>query len=61
MNLFVSCLISLLVYSIISIQSASSASYPNPPQRPPPNASDDEWANFLRLLHNYYAIIARPR
>ncbi|CAF0891271.1 unnamed protein product [Adineta ricciae] len=35
--------------------------FPNPPQKPPSNASPDEQALFWKLLHNYYAIIARPR
>ena len=53
--------LSLLLFSIIAVQLTSSASFPNPPQFPPPNASPDEWALFWKLLHNYYAIIARPR
>ncbi len=57
----VSILINLLLISIISIQLTTSASFPNPPQRPPPDASPDEQALFWKLLHNYYAIIARPR
>ncbi|CAF0791734.1 unnamed protein product [Didymodactylos carnosus] len=28
---------------------------------PSQNASPDEWHLFWKLLHNYYAIIARPR
>ena len=53
--------LSLLVISIFIIQLTSSASFPNPPQFPSPNASADEWTLFWKLLHNYYAIIARPR
>ena len=54
-------LISFLVVSIVSVQLTASASFPNPPQRPPSDASPDEQALFWKLLHNYYAIIARPR
>ncbi|CAF0841491.1 unnamed protein product [Rotaria sp. Silwood1] len=61
MNSFLSLFISLVVFSIISVHLTSSASFPNPPQFPPPNASADEWTLFWKLLHNYYAIIARPR
>ncbi|CAF0763004.1 unnamed protein product [Rotaria sordida] len=53
--------VNLLILSVISFQLTSSASFPNPPQRPPSNASPDEQALFWKLLHNYYAIIARPR
>jgi hypothetical protein len=61
MNLLLSLFLGILLFSMISVQLTSSASFPNPPQFPPPNASADEWSLFLRLLHNYYAIIARPR
>ncbi|CAF2368828.1 unnamed protein product [Rotaria sp. Silwood2] len=61
MNFFLSLFMSLVVFSIISVHRTSSASFPNPPQFPPPNASADEWTLFWKLLHNYYAIIARPR
>ena len=61
MTSFVSLFLSLVVFSMISVQLTSSASFPNPPQFPPPNASADEWSLFFKLLHNYYAIIARPR
>lgn len=61
MNFLLSLGLSLLIFSIISVQISSSASFPNPPQFPAPTASADEWALFWRLLHNYYAIIARPR
>jgi hypothetical protein len=53
--------LSFLVISIVIVQLTSAASFPNPPQFPPPNASADEWTLFWKLLHNYYAIIARPR
>ncbi|CAF2518089.1 unnamed protein product [Rotaria sp. Silwood2] len=53
--------VNLLILSVISFQLTSSASFPNPPQRPPSNASPEEQALFWKLLHNYYAIIARPR
>ncbi|UJR30367.1 hypothetical protein I4U23_017902 [Adineta vaga] len=62
MNWFsVSTFVSLLLFSILSVHLTSSASFPNPPQKPPSNASPDEQALFWKLLHNYYAIIARPR
>jgi hypothetical protein len=51
----------LIIFSIISVQLTSSASFPNPPQKPRSDASPDEQALFWKLLHNYYAIIARPR
>lgn len=60
-SLLLSIFLSLLVFSIVSVQLTSSASFPNPPQLPLPNASADEWTLFWKLLHNYYAIIARPR
>jgi hypothetical protein len=53
--------INILIFSVIFVQLTSSASFPNPPQRPPSDASPDEQALFWKLLHNYYAIIARPR
>lgn len=53
--------VNILILCIISFQLTSSASFPNPPQKPPANASPDEQALFWKLLHNYYAIIARPR
>lgn len=61
MNSFLPFGLTLLLFSIIIIEQTSSASFPNPPQFPLPNASPDEWALFWKLLHNYYAIIARPR
>ncbi|CAF1251735.1 unnamed protein product [Adineta ricciae] len=62
MNCFgVSIFVNLLLFSILSVHLTSSASFPNPPQKPPSNASPDEQALFWKLLHNYYAIIARPR
>ncbi|CAF0865939.1 unnamed protein product [Rotaria sordida] len=61
MNSFLSLFISLVAFSIITVHLTSSASFPNPPQFPSPNASADEWTLFWKLLHNYYAIIARPR
>jgi len=57
----VSIFVNFLIFSVISIQSTSSASFPNPPQKPSPHASPEEQALFWKLLHNYYAIIARPR
>lgn len=57
----VSIIVSILLFSILSIQLTSSVSFPNPPQKPPSDASPDEQALFWKLLHNYYAIIARPR
>ncbi len=57
----ISIFVNLLIFSIIYVQLTSSASFPNPPQRPPSNASPNEQALFWKLLHNYYAIIARPR
>jgi hypothetical protein len=60
-SIVISIFVNLLIFSIISVQLTSSASFPNPPQRPPKNASPDEQALFWKLLHNYYAIIARPR
>ncbi|CAF1300967.1 unnamed protein product [Adineta steineri] len=59
--LSVSIFVNLFILSLITIQLTSSASFPNPPQKPPSNASPDEQALFWKLLHNYYAIIARPR
>ena len=56
-----SILINFLLFSIVSVHLTASASFPNPPQRPPSDASPDEQALFWKLLHNYYAIIARPR
>jgi hypothetical protein len=62
MNLIgTSIFLNLLLFSIVSVQLTRSASFPNPPQKPPSNASPDEQALFWKLLHNYYAIIARPR
>lgn len=61
MNSVLSIFISVLLVSIVSIHLTSSASFPNPPPFPPPNASPDDWTTFWKLLHNYYAIIARPR
>jgi len=57
----ISIFVNILIFSIISVQLTSSASFPNPPQKPPSDASPDEQALFWKLLHNYYAIIARPR
>lgn len=54
-------LVNILLFSIIFIQLTSSATFPNPPQKPPSDASPDEQALFWKLLHNYYAIMARPR
>ncbi|CAF1257593.1 unnamed protein product [Rotaria magnacalcarata] len=51
----------LVAFFIISFQLTSSANFPNPPSFPPPNASLEQWRTFWILLHNYYAIIARPR
>lgn len=60
-RIVLSIFVNLLIFAVISFQLASSASFPNPPQRPPSNASPEEQALFWKLLHNYYAIIARPR
>ncbi len=57
----VSIYVNVLIFSVIYVQITSSVSFPNPPQKPSSNASPDEQAQFWRLLHNYYAIIARPR
>lgn len=54
-------LLSLLLFSIVTIHLTSSASFPNPPQVPSTSATPEEWELFWKLLHNYYAIIARPR
>ncbi|UJR16184.1 hypothetical protein I4U23_003094 [Adineta vaga] len=61
MNSFLSHFLSLLICTVIVIQLTSSASYPDPPPLPPPDASPHDWARFWNLLHGYYAIIARPR
>ncbi|CAF1416583.1 unnamed protein product [Adineta steineri] len=61
MHSSLSYVISLLIFSIISIQLTSSASFPHPPHFPSPDASPEEWSSFLKLLHNYYAIMSRPR
>ncbi|CAF0810665.1 unnamed protein product [Adineta ricciae] len=61
MNSFFTHFLSLLICSIILIRLTSSASFPDPPPIPPPNASPDDWIRFWKLLHSYYAIIARPR
>ncbi|CAF3313759.1 unnamed protein product [Rotaria socialis] len=61
MNSLVPLFIGLVAFFIISFQLASSANFPNPPSFPPPNASPEQWRAFWILLHNYYAIIARPR
>ncbi|CAF3459503.1 unnamed protein product [Rotaria socialis] len=60
-SISLSLLVNLLILLVVSFHLTSSASFPNPPQRPPSNASPDEQALFWKLLHNYYAIIARPR
>jgi len=54
-------LINLFLLSLLFIQSASSVSFPSLPQKPPPDATPEEQALFWKLLHNYYAILARPR
>jgi hypothetical protein len=59
MNSFLSFFLSLLILSIISVQLTSSASFPNPPQFPPPNASADEWSLFWKLLHNFSFLFIR--
>jgi len=60
-SLILSFVTSLLLLAVVSVRSTSSASFPNPPHMPSQYASQDDWALFWKLLHNYYAIIARPR
>jgi len=60
-SLSISVIVSLLVFAIFSVRHTSTASFPNPPQMPSHNAPPEDWALFWKLLHNYYAIIARPR
>ena len=54
-------LFNVFLLCLLSVHLTTSASFPNPPAKPPANATLDEQALFWKLLHNYYAIIARPR
>lgn len=58
MNSFLS---HLLILVLVCIQLAASVDYPHLPKMPDEKAPAEEWDLFWKKLHNYYAIIARPR
>jgi hypothetical protein len=56
MSVFFTALISILIN-----QTAAANDYPSPPPVPSKFENPEEVQKYLKLLHNYYLIVGRPR
>jgi len=56
MSVFFAALLSILIN-----QTAAANDYPSPPPVPSKFENPEEVQKYLKLLHNYYLIVGRPR
>ena len=59
--LFVSCLVMISIYNGVSATDTQYSDLPPPPAKPDRFTSKQQLKEYLVKLHEYYAIIGRPR